>query len=81
MADRPRPRIVAPRASVEETAAVVAALEQFMRAGSPLAAEPELESEQEPAPARSAWLAAALQEGVERRPEAAPSWAYRCSNG
>ena len=75
MADRPRLRIVAPRASVEEAAAVVAALEQFRRAGSPLAAELE------PEPVGSAWLAAALQEGVARRPEAAPLWAYGCSNG
>ena len=72
MADRPRLTIVAPRASVEEAAAVVAALEQFMRTGSPLAAEPE--------PVRSAWLAAALQEGVARQPEAAPSWASECSS-
>jgi len=72
MAGRPRLRIIAPSASVEEAAAVVAALEQFMRAGSSLAAEPE---------PVSAWLAAALKEGVTRRPEAAPSWGYGCSNG
>jgi len=58
---RPRLTIVAPGASDEEAAAVVAALEQFTRSSSPSVAEPE--------PPVSAWLAAALREGVERQPE------------
>jgi hypothetical protein len=63
---RPRLTIVAPNASVEEAAAVVAALEQFMRTTAPPAA---------PAPTTSAWLTAALHEGVARQPDAAPPWA------
>ena len=65
--DRPKLTIVAPGASPEEAAAVVAALEQFTRATAPPAAAP--------APAGSAWLAAALREGVARQPDAAPPWA------
>jgi len=55
---RPKLTIVAPDASPEETAAVVAALERFMRetAPSPIAA---------PA-ARDPWQQAALHEGVGR---------------
>lgn len=59
--------IVAPDPSAEEAAAVVAALEQFMRTSSPSAAEQEA--------VRSAWLDAALADGVARQPEAAPPWA------
>jgi hypothetical protein len=59
--------IVAPHASAEEAAAVVAALEQFIRTSSPPTAEHE--------PATSAWLDAALREGVSRQPDAAPPWA------
>jgi len=66
MSHRPRLRIVAPGASAEEAAAVVAALEQFIRAGGREAADAE--------PVRSAWLAAALAEGVERWPDLAPPW-------
>lgn len=53
---RPQLTIVAPNASPEEAAAVVAALEQFMRATAPtiVAAPPE--------PDR--WQQAALREGV-----------------
>lgn len=53
---RPQLRIVAPNASPEEAAAVVAALEQFMRATAPASAPAP------PAPDR--WQLAALQEGV-----------------
>jgi hypothetical protein len=64
---RPKLTIVAPRASAEEAAAVVAVLEQFMRAGAPPAADQE--------PVGSAWLDAARQESVNRQPETAPFWA------
>ena len=57
---RPRLQIVAPAASAEEAAAVVAALEQFMRDTAPVpVAEPE-----GPGP----WVRAALLEGVDREP-------------
>jgi hypothetical protein len=64
---RPQLRIVAPGASPEEAAAVVAALEQFMRATAPLPAPP--------APRRNPWQQAALQEGVLREPQLPPPWA------
>jgi hypothetical protein len=55
---RPQLRIVAPAASPEEAAAVVAALERFMRETAPTPA---------PAPPRlSGWLEAARLEAVER---------------
>ncbi len=57
---RPRLSIVAPGASPEEAAAVVAAIEQFMRATAPPLA-PEL-------PQESPWRRAALLEGVQRDP-------------
>ena len=63
---RPRLSIVAPGASPEEAAAVVAALEQFMRATAP-----------EPAPESAApdpWQQAALREGVEREPAQYLPW-------
>jgi hypothetical protein len=61
---RPKLSIVAPNASPEEAAAVVAALERFMRETAPRLAPPP--------PARSPWLEAALQEGVSRAPELTP---------
>ena len=57
---RPRLSIVAPGASPEEAAAVVAAIEQFMRATAPPPAPP--------APKPSPWQRAALLEGVNRAP-------------
>jgi len=64
---RPKLSIVAPNASPEEAAAVVAALERFMRETTPtLAAAP---------PAANPWQQAALQEGVMRTPEAPLPWA------
>jgi hypothetical protein len=55
---RPQLRIVAPSASPEEAAAVVAALERFMRETAPTPA---------PAPPPvSGWMRAARQEAVER---------------
>jgi len=63
---RPELRIVAPSASPEEAAAVVAALERFMRETAPvLAAEP---------PRVSPWQRAALLEGVGREPDEATAW-------
>jgi hypothetical protein len=63
---RPQLRLIAPDADPEEAAAVVAALEQFMRATAPPPA---------PAPARrDAWQAAALAEGVRRQPAEPLPW-------
>jgi hypothetical protein len=57
---RPQLQIVAPSASPEEAAAVVAALERFMRDTAPTPA---------PAPPRpSPWVQAARLEAVERDP-------------
>jgi hypothetical protein len=58
---RPKLEIVAPSASPEEAAAVVAALERFMRDTAPTPAPA--------APARDAWLRAARLEAVGREPD------------
>jgi hypothetical protein len=63
---RPKLTIVAPNASPEEAAAVVAALERFMRETAPRPAPPEAR----PNP----WMQAALQEGVRRAPEPPLPW-------
>ena len=63
---RPKLSIVAPGASAEEAAAVVAALERFMRETAPPPAPP--------APERNPWQLAALQEGVARQPEPPLPW-------
>jgi hypothetical protein len=63
---RPKLTIVAPDASPEEAAAVVAALERFMRETAP---PPVL-----PAPRRNRWQEAALQEGVQRQPQEPLPW-------
>jgi ABC-type phosphate transport system permease subunit len=64
---RPKLSIVAPAASPAEAAAIVAALERFMRETAPqLAGEPER---------RSAWQQAALREGVARSLEPLSAWA------
>ena len=63
---RPRLTIVAPDASPEEAAAVVAALERFMRATAPTPAAP--------GPRHDAWQRAALREGVSRAPDAPMPW-------
>ena len=61
---RPALRIVAPAASPEEAAALVAALERFMRETAPTPA---------PAPPPvSGWLQAARLEAVEREPRHGP---------
>ena len=57
---RPKLELVAPGASPEEAAAIVAALEQFMRETAPV-----------PAPAEEApnpWFRAGLVESLEREP-------------
>jgi hypothetical protein len=63
---RPKLSIVAPNASPEEAAAVVAALERFMRATAPTPTEP--------APRRNRWQQAALHEGVAREPQFPLPW-------
>jgi hypothetical protein len=57
---RPKLTIVAPNASPEEAAAVVAALERFMRDTAPRHAPPP--------PPQNRWQRAALHEGVAREP-------------
>ncbi len=64
---RPQLEIVAPNASPEEAAAVVAALEQFMRDHAPVRVETE--------PTVSPWKSAALREGVNRAPDSPAFWA------
>jgi hypothetical protein len=63
---RPQLSIVAPDASPEEAAAVVAALERFMRETAPLPAPP--------APLQNPWQRAALHEGIARQPVAPLPW-------
>ena len=63
---RPKLSIVAPNASPEEAAAVVAALERFMRATAPPPAPQR--------PHRNAWQQAALYESVSRAPDEPPPW-------
>ena len=64
---RPKLTIVAPNASAEEAAAVVAALERFMRETRAAPAAPP--------PGPNPWQQAALIEGVTRAPEVPPPWA------
>jgi hypothetical protein len=63
---RPKLTIVAPNATPEEAAAVVAALERFMRETAPRLAPP--------APSRNPWQQAALHEGVTREPQQPLPW-------
>jgi hypothetical protein len=65
---RPELSIVAPDASPEEAAAVVAALERYMRETAPTPGQGGAESR------RDAWQDAALREGVIRSPEQLPPW-------
>jgi len=53
-----------PSPTPEETAAAIAAVEQYLRDTLPAAPDA--------APAREAWLVAALHEGVEREPDLRP---------
>jgi hypothetical protein len=64
---RPKLTIVAPDASPEEAAVVVAALERFMRETAPRPAPPP--------PGPPPWARAALAEGVRRVPEPPLPWA------
>jgi hypothetical protein len=63
---RPKLRIVAPSASPQQAAAIVAALEQFMRDTAPTPAPPE--------PAANPWARAALLEGTGHHPDEAAAW-------
>jgi hypothetical protein len=63
---RPKLRIVAPNASPEEAAAVVAALERFMRETAPRPV---------PRAAPNRWQQAALHEAVAQAPELHAPWA------
>ena len=66
---RPELSIVAPDASPEEAAAVVAALARFMRETGWVGAESV-----PAAPPCNPWLQAALHEGVARSPELPAPW-------
>jgi hypothetical protein len=61
---RAKLEIVAPAASPEEAAAVVAAVERFLRDTAPPPAPP--------APAPNPWVRAARLEGVDREPDIHP---------
>ena len=63
---RPRLEIIDPPASPEETAAIAAAIEQFMRETAPPLAAAE--------PASNPWQRAALLEGTGREPDAPTPW-------
>ena len=63
---RPQLTIVAPSASPEEAAAVVAALERFMRETAPV-----LVAREEPA---NRWTRTALYEGIGRDADEATPW-------
>ncbi|HWF73279.1 MAG TPA: hypothetical protein VG186_08040 [Solirubrobacteraceae bacterium] len=64
---RPKLSIVAPNVSPDEAAAVIAAVERFIRETAPVHAAP---------PAKpNPWRAAALREGVERQPLEPLPWA------
>jgi hypothetical protein len=63
---RPQLRIVAPSASPDEAAAVVAALERFMRDHAPPPAPP--------AARQNPWLRAALLEQTGREPDGPSPW-------
>jgi hypothetical protein len=64
----PRLKLIAPSASPEEAAAVVAALERFMRATAPAPSAPAQQHDR--------WRGAAILEGVEReaRGDLADPW-------
>ena len=67
---RPRLEIIAPAASEEEAAALVVALEQFMRDTAPTPAPP-------PAGGCSAWTRASLLEATGHAPDARVAWHAR----
>ncbi|HEX4467588.1 MAG TPA: hypothetical protein VH025_10410 [Solirubrobacteraceae bacterium] len=59
--DAPKLELLSPAASAEEAAAIIAALEQFMRATAPAASAPVRELD--------GWRRAAILEGVSRESE------------
>ena len=61
-----RPHLISPSASPEEGAAIVAALERFMRETSPTLAPS--------APGEDPWREAAILEGVSRGPGESRAW-------
>lgn len=63
---RPRLEIVAPGASADEAAAVVAAIERFMRDTAPPPASP--------APREAPWIRAGRLEAVSRDPDVRTPW-------
>ena len=63
---RPKLTLLGHSASPQEAAAVIAAVEQFLRDTAPPVAPPE--------PARDAWTRAARLEGVGREPDAPSPW-------
>lgn len=63
---RPKLSLIAPNASPEEAAALVAALEQFMRQTAPTQVAPE--------PQRSAWQQTALRESVVKPQPVVAHW-------
>jgi hypothetical protein len=63
MSPRPDLEVIVPRASEEEAAAIVAAVQQFSRDTAPLAAPATIE------PALSAWKLAGLLDGISRQPD------------
>ncbi len=65
---QPRLQLIAPSASPEEAAAIVAALERFMRATAPPASSPP--------PAPDGWRRAAILEGISREPQEDVSWMF-----
>jgi hypothetical protein len=69
---RPQLRIVAPAASDEEAAALVAALERFMRDTAPLL-------DPAPPPAHSGWARASLLEATGHAPGDPVAWQRRRS--
>jgi hypothetical protein len=60
---RPKLELVTPAASPEEAAAVIAAVERFLRDHAPPPAPPE---------PSSGWVRAARLEGIEREPDIHP---------
>jgi len=67
---RPQLRIVAPAASEEEAAALVAALERFMRDTTPVLAP-------RPPAQRSPWARASLLEATGHAPDERVAWKRR----
>jgi hypothetical protein len=63
---RPQLKLIAPSASPTEAAAIVAALERFMRDTAPALAQARPEVDR--------WRRAALLEGVGREPDASAPW-------